>query len=366
MDISIYLLLAISVVLFSLTSLLFFSVIIIRFRHRRWTKKVKQYKKDLLPPVLEYLEEGGDISNLEKYFHNDKSEYYAFVKIVTNLLSQLEGPDADRLQELLYLDPIFDHYYKLLNSRNDIDRVKACIYFSHVRLVNYKVIKKLEEFLNSSNMMLVFSAATALMGSEDVKIRAEALNSVAKMKGISDMALLELFHKFHSGEDDQLESEGEVLKEVISNPSITPENRALLILGVAERGYYNMVEFLLDKLKKPIEIWDNPDVLHALIKAQGEFYNVSSVDTIRQYLTHEHPKVVIAAIEELSDYGSEKDLTTYHTLLTHADNEVRQAAVFALINNDQNESQILSGVPDDLKEEIRNIILKFKTEKNDQ
>lgn len=320
-----------------------------------------QYKKKMMPHVIHYLEEG-DEKEVEAQLSGSKLEYYAFVKIVTEMLSQVEGNDSDKLKELLFLDPIFDHYFKLLNSKDNVDRVKACNYYSNTRLVNYKVINKLKDYLNSGNLMLVFSAASALMGSEDVKIRIQALHSVSKQKKISDMALLELFHKFHSGEDDQNELEAEALKSILENPDIPPENRALFISGITEIGYYALVNYLLDRLKDPGSEWDHPEILYALIKAQGEFNNINSVDTIRRYLKHGSPKVIVGAIEELSDYGSDEDTHEFYSLLLHTNNKVRKAAVFALLKNNELESDIVTSVPEAIQKEISKFIMIYKHE----
>lgn len=365
MDISIYLLVVVSLVLLGLTILLFFSAIYIRLRHYKWSSEIEKYRKKMLPHVLNYLEEG-DEKKVEEQFSGAKLEYYAFEKIVTEMLSQVEGNEADRLKELLFIDPIFDHHYKLLTSGDDVDRVKACNYFSHIRLVNYQVIKHLRKYLDSSNQMVVFSAATALMGSREVSIRIEALRSVAKKHSVSDMALIELFHKFHSDEEDQNEMEGEALKDVLEDEEIPPDSRALFIKGITEKGYYNLVNYLLEKLKNPTELWDHADVLVAIIKAQGEFNNLKSIDVIRTYLENDNPDIVVAAVQELSDYGDEQDIITFKKLLHHSNNKVKRAAVFALLSNDAKETDIVHEVDEKEQDKVSKYILMYMNEKHDE
>lgn len=365
MDVSIYLLVVVSVILLGLTLLLFVSAVYIRLRHRKWSAEIEKYRKKLLPHILDFLEDG-DEKEVEEQFTGAKLEYYAFEKIVTEMLTQVEGTEADRLKELLFLDPIFEHHYKLLISKDDVDRVKACNYFSNVRLINFKVIKRLKEYLNSPNQMLVFSAATALMGSEDVNLRMEALRTVAKKNSISDMALIELFHKFHSDEDDQNEKEGEALKEILEDIEIPSENRALFIRGVTEIGYYNLVGFLLKKLKNPNDQWNHPCVIEAIIQAQGEFNNVKSIEVIRRYLDHDHPEVVAAAVSELGDYGSEQDIDSFFKLLHHPNNNVKKSAVYALLQNKVKETDIVQKVPEHEIEQISKYILMFMNEKHDE
>lgn len=365
MEISIYLLVIVSLVLLGLTSILFISAVYIRLRHRKWSDRLEEYRKKLLPLVLKYLEEGNK-EVIKEQLTGENLEYYAFEKIVTEMLSQVEGSEADQLKELLFLDPIFDHHFKLLKSKDDVNRVKACNYFSNVSLVNFKVIKQLKEYLNSKNQMVVFSAATALMGSNDVQIRVEALRNAAKKNNISDMALVELFHKFHSEEEDQNEMEGEALKAVLEDPEVEPENRALFIRGITEIGYYNLVEYLLDRLEHPPKGWKDPEVLKEIIKAQGAFNNVKSIEVIRQYLEHDSPTVVAAAINELSDYGSEDDVETFRKLLLHPSNIVKRSAVYALLKNNVKETEVVQSVPEDETRQITKYVMMYMNEQQDE
>lgn len=365
MDISVYLLLIVSMVLLGLTLVLFLSAIIIRVRHRNWSAKLENYRKTLMPHVLNYLEEGNEKEVIEQ-FTGKNLEYYAFEKIITEMLTHVEGTEADKLKELLFIEPIFDHHFNLLRSSDDVARVKACNYFSNVRLVNYKVIKKLKGYLDSPNQMLVFSAASALMGSDDVNLRVEALSRVAKKDFLSEMAMIELFHKFHSDEDDQNEAEGEALKIVLDEQDIPPANRALFIKGITEIGYYNLVNYLLEKLQDPSREWNHPEVLSAIIKAQGEFNNVKSIKTLRRYLDHEAPEVVVSALEELGDYGSEDDFPYFKFLLGHEDKNVKKAAVFALLKNGFKESEILHEVPESDIKLITKYVLMYVHEKRNE
>lgn len=226
------------------------------------------------------------------------------------------------------------------------------------------MIKKLEEYLSSSNLLVAFSAASALMSSKDVDIRLKALKSLAIKENITKMALLELFYKFHEEDDQHNDLEAEKLEELLEAEQVPPDNRAMLIQGITEIGYYELVNYLLEKLKEPDLNWNHPEILSALIKAQGEFNNVRSIPVIRQYLEHNSPTVVRAAINELSDYGSKKDFHTYYSLLLHEDNSVKEAALNALLNNNQDEEKLIKWVPSHEEERIKRFIEKFHTNLN--
>jgi HEAT repeat protein len=214
--------------------------------------------------------------------------------------------------------------------------------------------------------MVVFSAATALMGSNDVQLRVEALRNAAKKNNISDMALVELFHKFHSDEEDQNDMEGEALKEVLEDPGVEAEIRALFIRGITEIGYYNLVEYLLERLEAPPEGWEDPEVIKEIIRAQGAFNNVKSIDVIRKYLDHDSPEVVAAAIDELSDYGSEDDIDTFRKLLFHSSNNVKRSAVYALLQNNIKETEVVYAVPEEQTEQITKYVMMYMNEQHDE
>lgn len=145
---------------------------------------------------MEYL--GGELTEeeIEATFRGESIEFSVFEDIIFEMLENLEGEDADKLRQLLFLSPIFNYHFKQLSASDNIERIKACNYFSYVRLVNYKVIKKLVAFLSSENKMLVFSAASALMASDKVGLREKALTVVARKAHYSRMALLEMVYNF--------------------------------------------------------------------------------------------------------------------------------------------------------------------------
>ncbi|MDX1587028.1 MAG: HEAT repeat domain-containing protein, partial [Balneolaceae bacterium] len=314
-DSSVEMLWIITVILAALTLLLFISSIVARTRHWTHEQLVKTYQNKHYPLILDYLDGECTEEEIEEEFRGQGIEFSVFEEIIFEMLENLEGEDADKLRQLLYLSPIFNYHFQQLNSSDNVERIKACNYFSYVRLVNYKVIKRLQALLYSENKMLVFSAASALMASNNVDIREEALRVVAGREHYSQMALLEMVYKFHNNEEEQMEEEGTALLNMIEDDTIPPKSVGVIIEGASEIGYQNLLSFLLGKLESSEEQWKHPDVLKALIKAQGDYYNSEALPLIKQYVDHPDEEIRKAIAYALGKFGDEESLEVLYNLL---------------------------------------------------
>ncbi|MGK7370728.1 MAG: HEAT repeat domain-containing protein [Candidatus Halalkalibacterium sp. M3_1C_030] len=317
----------------ALTLLLFLASIIARTSHWSHEQLVKTYQNKHFPLILEYLD--GEITEeeIEKEFRGQGIEFSVFEEIIFEMLENLEGNEADKLRQLLYLEPIFNYHFQQLNSSDKVECIKACNYFSHVRLINYKVIKKLQALLSSENKMLVFSAASALMASQEVDIRAKALRVVAEQAHYSRMALLEMVYKFHNTEEEQMQEEGEALKNLIDDDDIPPKSASVLIEGASELGYQSLLPFFLSKLESTEQRWKHPEILRALIKAQGDFYNSGAFPLIEKYIDHADSEVRKSIAYALGKFGDDKSLKGLYRLLHDRDYEVKVIAAKGLYEN---------------------------------
>lgn len=343
-------------VLAALALLLFFASIIARTRHWSYEQLVKTYQNKHYPLILEYL--GGERSEeeIEKQFRGQGIEFSVFEDIIFEMLENLEGEDADKLRQLLFLSPIFNYHLEQLNSSDNIECIKACNYFSYVRLINYKVIKKLEALLSSENKMVVFSAASALMASKEVEIREKALKEVAGNNHYSRMALLEMVYNFHKSEEDQMKAEGEVFKRLIDNENVAHKNVAILIEGASEIGYQDLLPFLVSKLKSPNSRWKHPATLRALIKAQGTYYNFEAFQLIEKFITHSDSEVRKSVAYALSHFGNEESLEGLYKLLYDRVYEVKLAAARGLYENGNKGEAWLQAAYDEEDLNIRSIV----------
>lgn len=328
-------------ILFVLTLILFAVSVAARMRNRKNEKLAESYQDKWYPIILAYLDNDLNSHKVEQYFTDNPIEYSVFEDIVHEMMENLKGNEVTQLQELLHATPIFDYHFKQLQSNKTVDLIKACSYFSYIRLVNYKVIEKLRSFLSSENSMLAFSAASALMASKDVEIRAYALRTIAEKERFSRMALLEMIYKFHSKQQKQEAEESQVLQKLIENEKNPPQNVGILIQGAIELGYQQLMPFFFKKMKSTRYHWNNPDVLQALISAQGAFFNDEASEEIRKYLTHESPEVRREVAKAIGKLGGEENLEALFSLLGDDDFEVKFAAVKALDENGEEGKALL-------------------------
>lgn len=340
-NLSLQLLWTVTLILLVLTIFLFVSTLIARARYRSQERTVAQLNEKFYPIILQYVDGEITLQELKSAFTGSGREYEIFEDIIFEMLESVRGPESERLRSLLYLNPVFKHHFRQLKSRKTANRIKACHYFSYLKLVNSQVIEKLFSFLSSDKSMLVFSAASALMGSPKVEIRSRALSAIAQRPNFSAMALLEMTYKFRNSHDDQQEEEAAALKKIILNQEMPAKSLSILIKGASELGYQELVPVFQNKLYANGIRWKNYQVLQALIKAQGEFFNVEGVSVIKRYHRHKNPEVRQAVAQALGMMGGEDNLLIVQSMLEDENFEVKLAAVKALQENGEEGEQLL-------------------------
>lgn len=333
-ELSLQLLWTITLILLALTLLLFVSSLIARTRYRSHEQKVERLSEKFYPLILYFVDDEITLEELRSEFTGSELEYEVFEDIIYEMLESVRGPESEKIRKLLYLNPIIKYHFQQLNSRRTSSRIKACHYFSYLKLVNYQVIEMLFSFLSSNNNMLVFSAASALMASPKVQIRSQALSAIAERPNFSAMALLEMTYKFPNTYEDQQEEEATALKKIILNQNMPPKSLGIIIEGASELGYQALVPVLQKKLNSTKNRWKNQNVLQALIKAQGIFYNVEAASDIKKYRTHNDPGVRKAVVEALAIIGGEENLLIIQSMLDDKDYEIKLAAAKALQENE--------------------------------
>ncbi len=307
-DLPIFLLFYVLLLLVGLTLVLFIFSLIIRSINIRNEKKEERLKEKYYPIIFEYLEDEDEDSKEEilKKIGKSTFDYYVLEMILKELIDQIEGKDDHKLRELLFMDVIYQRHFKQLNSKKDSEKLKACLYFSYARRIKTELIVKLKKLLDHHNRFLAFSAASALMASNNTLVRADALEHISKQHTISEMGLLELLYKFHNDHENQRDLEAFYLIKLISNPDIDSGNRALLIEGVAEMNYVALLNFLRMALESDDDIWQNEAVKVALIRAQRQMLDEKLRPVLLSYLDSESLDIQIAASDLLNKYHDEK------------------------------------------------------------
>jgi len=299
MESAMQLLIMVTALLTLATFLLFTITVSMRLRRNWQHKKMKEYRDLYLPLIFDYLEGNVELSTFQNLIGSDELKFRTFEDTVIKLIKNVEGEEAKKLKKALMLKSLYRFHLKQLKSDSDELIIDGCNYFRYTNIANDQVIGILEKLLHSKNTYLAFSAASALMASDTLRNRMYALEIFAKRKGITKMALLELFWRFKRDHKGQNVEEAEFLKALISDDNLTSKKRTLLIQAVSESNYYLMIKPLQDWLESNEDRWKEPGVLSALIDAQRIFLNSEATESIKTYLQYPDQKVRKVAHEAI-------------------------------------------------------------------
>lgn len=342
--------------LFFMTISLFILSLSMRLRHRKIENLAESYEESFYPLILNYLEDGSSKEKILSFFTGKNLEYAVFEKTVIRLLRNLDGDEVKKLKELLLIEPIYNYHLNQLTSNSDILRIKACNYFRFTQLISPRIINKLKDFVNSDNRLLAFSAASALMASREVSIRAEALKEIAQKNKISKMGLLELLYKFESSDNSQKTEEAEALKKLIIDSEIPDENKTLLIQGITEMNYYQLSDFFADLISGKNIDKDNVKILNALINAQKDLFNITTSPVIRTFLKHKNHDIQIAAIETLAAFGGKNNLSAIFKMIENGNAGVQKSCLRSLLYNNISEKDIFLNIDSKYHASVSDII----------
>jgi hypothetical protein len=307
-DLPIFILLYILLLLIGLTAVLFIFSLIIRSVNLRNEKREAELKEKYYPIIFEFLEEEVEEKKdrILSRIGNSTFDYYVLEMILKELIDQIEGEDDQKLRELLFMEPIYRRHLKQLKSGKDTEKLKACLYFSYARRVNPELINTLRTLLDHPNRFLAFSAASALMASDNTNVRAQAIEHISRVHSISEMGLLELLYKFQNENSNQRDLEAFYLIQLIRNPDIDTDNRALIIEGASEMHYVALMNFLRRALESNEELWQPDRVKVALIRAQRNMLDEKLRPLLLKYLESDDLEVQIAAADLLNKYHDPK------------------------------------------------------------
>ncbi len=291
MEGAIQLLILVTLLLTITTFILFVITVAMRLKQNRDEKRITEYRETFLPLIFEYMEESIEVRTFEKLLGSSALKYRVFEETIVKLLKNVEGEDAEKLKSLLMIDSLYRYHLNQLKEGSDVVKIEACNYFRYTNIVRGDVVYILGKYVQSDNTYLAFSAASALMASDNFNDRMHAMDTFTKREGISKMALLELFYRFKHDNKSQTKEEAAFLEALISEKSLSTKKRALLIRCVSESNYYLMIKPLQSWLESRDDFWKEPEVLSALIDSQRIFLNSMAIDSIKTYQNYPDKEV---------------------------------------------------------------------------
>lgn len=257
-------------------------------------------RKECLPKILEFVFDRDDLdASMVESGVRTKADYQPVLSLLYELLDDIEGDESERIRLILGITVFRAYHQKLLSSRNKDNRIAACKYYSHIIDLTDKEYERLEKMLGDSSVLVIHSAASAIMSSPNVIRRIHALAAVSRRKSISRLAILELLNEYHHTDKDQMDEEAEQLLHLIKADHIQTDHLAIIIKGICDIGYVSIIDELYLLIENGFAD-DRELVLEALIYTIGRFQYGIVVDQILQkYQDDRRPRIRRACAEML-------------------------------------------------------------------
>lgn len=321
--------------------LLFTSVII------RYAQGLVQQQKDkrrnlYYALVIEFITtESEDLEALEAVVISP-FDVETMVEIVSDLMKQLDGQEYPRLQVVMAMPVIRNHFRKKLFSAKRIEQTEGCLYFALVSVLQPDETKRIRVFVDSSHPLLAHAAASVMMASPKMIDRFEALRRMARRQGISKLALLEMLHRFHDPVADHFDDEAERLGLLLQDRDIPAKNLAVLIRGVVDVGYAQLLVPLFDLMESGYRK-DDDEVLEALIYTMGRFqFGPAGEWFLEETVAHPNPKIRLATAQAFGSFQDDRYVPALMALAQDPEITVRIRALFALVAIGPSSAEALS------------------------
>jgi HEAT repeat protein len=301
-----------------------------RFYHTFKLSEHVQFRNKMLPLIYEFMDEGTNYVRFKRML-TTPSELQNFATVLYELIEEFEGEERERLQKLLHLPALYTQKLQKLNSGNPESQIRACYYFGRLIYLRESVSDRIEWLLDSRDEYVSFAAASAMMASEDVGLRAKALIHHCITPGISRLSIIELMYQFHKQELEQGEQESEVILNLIQNDDTTDTAKLVLIRGTADIGYHQLIDFLYSYLMDRFKGDDTGLISVALIEALGRFEYGPLMSFLTRFgVTSPRGAVRFAAVRVLSQVDAQAHVELFVKMLDDKSSRVRVASAYAL------------------------------------
>lgn|GEM_PF-857690 len=251
------------------------AMVLIGALYSRWilnvTKRNRGRKKEKLSEcVIQFISGDIEVDEVRQIIHVEE-DYRILLEIINDLSSKIDGPEKERIADLLEMEPIKNYYTSRFYSKNRLEQAKACLYFARQKSFHYSFLPKVLEYTAVDYPMLSYAAAMAVIvhGNEDQKRK--ALKNQLLNEDLSDQAINDLFVEYQNISDGELKEEVDIIMGFLKENSYSPARTALLIKTLGELNYHESAEFLVQKfLSIPAE-QEYPDVPRTLINYMPVF-----------------------------------------------------------------------------------------------
>lgn len=325
-------LIAIILLLFALTFMTVVTVLVSRYRLARFAGRRDSLQESLGELVIRYASGDIPISEVEKALKS-RIDYILLLELVNRLDTTLDGIEEERLQKLMEIRRIRNHFYERFRSGTPVEKAKACLYLSRKRTLPRSFLPKLSRLTTASEPFLAYSAATAIVVHGEIDRKREAIEKILLNLSISKMAVADLIITFTRYGEEYHREEMKILTGFLRHESVSPSRKALLIETLEEIGYFHSAPALINYYKALDKSTASPVELQALIRILALFgFEEILQDLHLRYTSSAHPEVRAAAAEAMGLFRNDSSLPYLQWLINDLDYNVRFEAVRALIS----------------------------------
>jgi len=272
------------------SSIVFFGAIYSRWMLNLRDKKENKIRERLSVLVIQYV--SGDLSfeNLKSELSTD-TDYSILMQITNELDRTLEGDEEERLKRLLNLPPIRSFFIDRFETKDPLERAKACLYFSRQKKIKKSILSKILSYSSSSYPMLAYASCMAVIVHGSAEQKREAIHNLLVNAGVSDQALNDIFKEFQLQSSEDSEVEAHLLMRFIASKEYTNKRTALLIRTLGELNFYESAAFLLSEFQN-LEEEHSDLIASALIDVLSQFGMNEVLDDVHTtYSVSEHREV---------------------------------------------------------------------------
>jgi hypothetical protein len=326
----IVLIVVIFLALFSL--LVFVGAICSRWLLNSSEKRKARIRSDLSNLVIQYI--SNDISFEDiKLELTTKTDYAILLQISNELDRSLEGEEAERLKRLMNLQPIRSYFEDRFESKNPLERAKACLYFSKKTNIKQTLIPAIVKQTGEEHPMLAYAACMVIINHGSAEQKKSAIENLLQNDGLSNQALNDIFAEFQQKSADDDTGGAGLLMDLIKKGRFTDHRTALMIRTLGELGYFQSADFLLEKFFELLKTGYDPEVTVALIDILVKFGMAEIIDRLHEQFVHsKHSEVREAVAKGLGIFCKKESIPFLKELLIDQDFYVRFHAATSLSN----------------------------------
>ena len=317
----------------------------IRIANNRRKKKRKKLREKYADIIYEYLAGDLSVEGIRDKQKLDSIDIPVFFGIAENLKENLSGEKEKALEKLLDSPFISDYYYDQLNSISEEKKIEALIYFREKKSINESYYSKLIEWTEEEDHYVAHAAASVILSTDAFHLHEGVLRTMCSKVDSNYRTLIELLWIFWNNDKLDYEQKLEKLANIILDPEVAHNIKAVMIKSMAEFGYEDAGRFIHQTL---IDIWDKGDpdeasiCITALVHSLRRLDYTESVSTIKEIaLSEKAPdEVKISCIKSLAYFRTSEALKSLQKIADEGKENLLKELSFQMYHYDELEQKI--------------------------